>query len=136
MITAATVRSLAIAALGVAALAGCAAAPPPKSVGPDTYTVSVPVHSGNPAAAKEEGMQQAIRFCAANIKYVVPQHDTVADCTAHGGCAAVELTFLCVFSDDARYAAYVLGKDVLEKLREAAPYETGPPMEAPPKSQK
>jgi hypothetical protein len=103
-------RSLALAALLGAVLCGCSETPP-KSIGKDQYSVLAPVHSGGPAGAKAKATDQAVRFCAAQAKYVLFGHDTSAECTTKGGCAEVAVDFECVYADDPRYARQVLGKD-------------------------
>jgi hypothetical protein len=104
-------RSLAMTAIVGAVLCGCTAAPPPKSIGKDQFSVAAPVHSGGPVAAKANASEQAVRFCAAQAEYVLFGHDTAAECTSKGSCATVEVNFECVFADDPRYARQQLGKD-------------------------
>jgi hypothetical protein len=73
----------------VLGLAGCADTPP-KSLGDGKYSISAP---------KDSAIDQANRFCAANLKYPLLDEES-----AH------EITFICVFSDDPRFAAKMNGK--------------------------
>jgi hypothetical protein len=68
----------------VLGFAGCAATPP-KSLGDGRYSISAP---------KERAINQAINFCGSSVKYALLDKES-----------ANEITFICVYADDPRYAS-------------------------------
>ena len=71
-------------------LAACAAAPP-KSLEDGKYVIAAP---------KARAINQATSFCARNVQYPLLDKE-----------AANEITFICVYADDPRYAAQVSARD-------------------------
>jgi hypothetical protein len=84
----------------VLGLAGCADTPP-KSLGQDKYSISAP---------KDKAITQANRFCAVDVKFALI--DVVS---------ANEITFICAFPDDPRFAAMVNGKGKGGTIADAHP---------------
>jgi hypothetical protein len=64
--------------------AGCAASPP-KSLGEGRYSISAP---------KDKAINQAINYCGAMVKYALLDKES-----------ANEISFICVYADDPRYAS-------------------------------